>query len=167
MKKFLFSISTFVLLVIVSSSCSKETVTKTVTNYDTTVVVDTVPPSLLTKIQLITSHTWEVEQSYYSLGGTVYSYFRSGSNNTFPAPGIDATRYTFAVDSTGTYTDGYGHVTGTTWNFTTPADTSLIINFNSQTDDWTLLTVSDTALFTTTFVPSQDLVSAVKLIPVP
>jgi hypothetical protein len=155
------------LSILIFYSCAKDTVTKTV-DHDTTIEHDTIAPVALSATQiLIQKSPWEVLQSYYSISGANYTYYRGSSSNSFPAPGIDATRYSFYADSTGTYTDGYGITTGTTWQFTSLADTAILINIQGQTYDWGLISITDSTFFNTSYVPSQAIVSAVELVPVP
>jgi len=169
MKILLSGMFLFISFVIFSSlsSCAKDTVT-TVTKTDTVVVTDTLTATSLTKTQILTGHTWEVEEAYNDISGTVYYYQRDSATNAINLGGI---RYTFNTNGTGTYIDGNGNPYNTTWHFTTSDETNMQINFtglsSNPTDNWTMMSITESFFTQSTYVPSLGLVVTAECVPVP
>jgi hypothetical protein len=169
MKIILSLLTLFVSVIILSSlpSCTKNTTT-TISKTDTVIVTDTVTGTSLTKTQILASHTWEVEEAYNDISGTVYYYQRDSATSAINLSGI---RYTFNTNGTGTYVDGSGNTYNTTWQFTTSDDANMQINFiglsSNPTDNWTMISITDSVFLQSTYVPSLGLVVTAELVPVP
>jgi len=169
MKIILSLLTLFVSFVTLSSlpSCTKDTTT-TITKTDTVIVNDTITGTSLTKTQILASHTWEVEEAYNDISGTVYYYQRDSATSAINLSGI---RYTFNTNGTGTYVDGNDNTYNTTWQFTTSDDANMQINFiglsSNPTDNWTMISITDSVFLQSTYVPSLGLVVTAELVPVP
>jgi hypothetical protein len=175
MKKTLFAITAFVSLVIFSSSCKKDTVTNTVTDHDTTVLHDTTVMTdsirlldsiKLSDIQILTSHTWEIQEEDYDNAGYITQYIRDSINTT--GYNQDTLRLTFDSSGIGTYIDATGNFWNTTWSFI-PASGSYDSYLSLQLDGgpgftWSAINISDSAFDETT--NAATLISA-RWVPAP
>jgi hypothetical protein len=150
MRKFLFAIAAFVLIVISSSSCKKDTVTNTVTVRDTTVITDTVASTPLSVAQILASHTWEVEGESYDNAGTITQYIRDSVNTT----GLDqdTLRLTFTTTGGGTYRDETGSMHTLTWSFTPPSYMFIQLA-GGPNYSWSAVNITDSSFDETTSNP--------------
>ena len=101
-------------------SCTKKSVT-TITKTDTVVVNARFP----SKTQLLTAHTWEVEESFEDILGAYYHYKRGGDNNMPLGENPAAIRWVYRANGTGLYTDPDSSISNITWAFS-PADSTII-----------------------------------------
>jgi hypothetical protein len=152
MKKFLFAIAGFVLIVISSSSCKKET-TATVTS--------------LTKTQILVQQSpWEIQELDLDSTGSITQYIRGGISTT--ADNYSVVRFTFNADGTGSYTDVLGVTSTLNWLFTTQDQSNIQFNINSSpvyNPTWSLVGISDSSIVQTNYQSSLVIESA-KLVPV-
>jgi hypothetical protein len=105
------------------SSCTKDqviydTVKVNTIQHDTIVVKDTA----LT-MQLLTAHSWRMQEIRGVSNNVAFYYLRGGSSNT---QSFDNDVITFRPDKTGTYTDNSGNSFSLTWNFTNSNNTSIV-----------------------------------------
>jgi hypothetical protein len=120
MKKSLFVIAAFVLIVISSSSCKKETVTKTVVVNDTV----NITPSIMS---LFTQKQWQNDTLYYNYTGVgtgTLEYARGGSSNILNE---DDSRVEFWIDGNADAFDGAGNYVSWSWSFNSNDSTNLIL----------------------------------------
>ena len=147
------------------SSCSKNTVT---TIHDTTTIVDTVKPVILTNTQILSSYSWEVYELYQVFNGDTSHYLRGVVNTT--GSNQDVQRFTFNADGSGSYIGPDNSNYSMTWQFTNSDQTSMqLITTNggsSVTYNWELVSISDSAIYQTT-PETNGVIVSVKLIPVP
>jgi hypothetical protein len=154
----------FVSFIILSffPSCAKDTVT-------TVTVKDTISLPSLSKIQILTSHVWEIQESTTAISGTVYNYER-GVTNTYPV-GLNQApiRLTFNTNGTGTYTDPTTTVYNSSWGFNLNDSTIISgnITYNSTVTPYTynLVNITDSVFSFSSSVPGG--VAAYRCIPVP
>ena len=147
------------------SSCSKNTVT---TMHDTTTIVDTVKPVVLTNTQILSGNTWEVYELYQVLNGDTSHYLRGVVNTT--GSNQDIQRFTFTANGSGSYIGPDNINYNLAWQFTNSEQTSMqLITTNggsSITYNWELVSITDSAIYETTPEINGVIVST-KLIPVP
>jgi hypothetical protein len=65
-------------------------------------------PSVLTKKQILTQKTWQVDEVLRNISGTNTRFVKGGSNTT--GTNYNLIKLTFKTDGTGTYTDEVGIV---------------------------------------------------------
>ena len=152
MKNLNFPISFLVAVSFVIFSCSKDN--------------DNEPSeSTMTKKEILTSHTWQVQETYQVVTGKLTHYVRGGENTT----GVDigAMRVKFNPDGTGTNTDISGTTYNMTWNFTTPDESGLRLLVNGTVEYiWVLNHYEKDKILTTSPVSTNGLITS-KLIPAP
>jgi len=105
------------------SSCSKDqiiydTIKVNTIQHDTIVIKDTA----LT-IQLLTAHSWRMQEIRGVSNNVAFYYLRGGSSNT---QSFDNDVITFRSDKTGTYTDNSGNSFSLTWDFTNSSNTRIV-----------------------------------------
>lgn len=95
-----------------TTSCTKENTvydTITVVQKDTVIIKDTA-----ISLQLLTAHSWKVEEIRGVESNTILYYKRGAAGNT---ENFDIEYITFKADKTGTYYDGVGTTHAMTWDF--------------------------------------------------
>jgi hypothetical protein len=109
------TLSIFLLSVLLISGCKKNSTT----------------PAALTKTQLLTKNTWQVEELISQYGNTQGQYKKGGVNTT----GSDYSKYriTFSSNGTGSFTDPLNHTYTFTWNFAPGDETKMTIIANYPT----------------------------------
>ncbi len=114
----------FVLVILMSGgffySCSKDSGTTTTTKTDS-----------LTKLQILTQKTWEVDQLIHVISCQYSTYTRGASNTT--GINYDNLRFVFKTDGTGTTTDASGNTLPLTWQFATTDQRTITLTVNSTT----------------------------------
>ena len=106
MKKTLFAITAFAIIVIFSSSCKK----------------DSTP---LTVNQLLTQHAWKFEKTTIQQGNTQTEYIRDSVNTT--GENYDISVYTFNTNGTGTLIETNGTSYPITWAFVGTDQTTMTV----------------------------------------
>jgi len=121
-------------LLVEMSSCTKVAASTTI--YDTVkvVITDTVCPTPLTKVQILTQKAWRVAQVQHVLNGVYSSYTLGGTNTT--GINYDTLRFTFNTDGTGTNTNQNGITYPLTWQFTTTDQRTMQISTNGTKYTW-------------------------------
>lgn len=115
-------------------------------------------PSAMTSTQILASHTWQVDEVFQALTGTLQHYVRGGENTTGVAQGT--VRMKFNLDGTGTYTDITGSTFNMTWNFGAGEKTiDFVVNGNVNYH-WALMSITSTQLVQTSPYNNTGLVSA-------
>src|SRR5688572_19510310 len=125
------------------------------------------PPKQLTKTEMLTQKTWQVDEVLRNISGTNTKYIKGGTNTT--GTNYNLIRLTFKTDGTGTYTDEVGIVHTTTWKFASTDERNLELVIgppSAQTFNWNLVEITEKALHNTTAVGTNILVSA-RYTPVP
>lgn len=115
----------------------------------------------LTKEQILTQKSWQVDEVLRNISGSNSRYVRGGINNT--GVNYNLLRLTFNADGTGTYVDEVGTSHTATWQFTTPDKYNLQLVVGppfAQTYMLNLVEITATAFYNTTAVGSNILVSA-------
>lgn len=128
---------------------------------------DPVEPPVLTKKEILVKNTWQVDEIQRSIEGVNSYYIKGGTNTT--GVNYNLIRLTFNNDGTGSYIDEVGISHTTTWKFTSANEYNMELKVgppSAQTFNWTLVEITEKALYNTTAVGSDVLVSA-RYIPLP
>ena len=176
--KTLFSLSSFVVLLLVllgtqatMTSCKKtvyvhDTTTKTITIRDTVIHTDTVAPTPPTKTQLLTAHTWQVDELYQEIANEDTTHYKRGGENTTPT-NWDPVRYTFKADGSGTNVSTDKSTFTLRWKFMSSDEQTIQIILNTtegaKTFYWSLVSISDDEFFETS--ASRDQLVSARLVP--
>ena len=110
-------------------SCTKESTTP-----------GTKTDTVLTRTQILTQKTWQVDQLIHVISGVYSTYTRGGTNGT--GTNYDNLRFTFKADGTGTHTDAAGSTYPTTWQFSTTDQRTLKLAVNGTTYTWNMVELS-------------------------
>ena len=136
---------------IVFAACSKDNTTP--------------PVQALTRTQVLTKYTWQVDEVWRNLSGTNTHYVRNGVNTTGTT--YNLMRLIFKADSTGTYVDEVGTSHATTWKFTSADQHNLQLNIGAPyatTFNWAMVEISDSTVTSTT--PGTNSMVAARFVPV-
>ena len=127
-------------LLVEMSSCKKSVASTTI--YDTVkvIVTDTLCPTPLTKVQILTQKPWRVAQVQHVLNGVYSSYTLGGTNTT--GINYDTLRFTFNTDGTGTNTNQNGITFPLTWQFTTTDQRTMLVSTNGTTYTWNMVQIA-------------------------
>lgn len=123
-------------------------------------------PTPLTRMQILTKYTWQVDEIWTTVSGANKHYVRNGVNTT----GItyEKTRMTFKADSTGSYTDETGVYHTTTWKFTSADLHNVQFNVgapNPASYTWNMMEISDSSFSNITPVGTGAMVAS-RFVPV-
>jgi len=97
-----------------------------------------------TKTQILTSHTWQVQELISQYGNTQGRYVKGGINTT--GTDYSKARLVFNSNGTGTSTDPNNHTWTLTWSFATGDETkmTLVINYPTPaTLNYTFVTIDE------------------------
>ena len=122
-------------------------------------------PAKLTSTQLLTAHTWQIDETYQNLSGTRTHYLRGGENTS--GVNMGDMKLKFNSDGTGTNTDISGTTYNMTWSFTSADESNLRLTVNgSVIYDWIFTNISAKVILATSLYSTNGLITA-KWVPVP
>ena len=104
---------------------------------------DPAPPPTKSKEELLTQHTWKMEEITQVENNALIYYKRGGTTNTH---NFDNDKLTFAANGTGTYSPTPAQTHTTTWQFTNAEKTRMNLAINFGPGLITTLTCTDVEL---------------------